>query len=76
MNRAELVYQYMKDYGSITPMDAIYDLGYTRLACAISELKKSGHCVRKVYETHKNRRGNPVTYARYSLGDSNADTVK
>ena len=41
MNRAERVYQYMKDFGSITPMDAFIDLGYTRLACAINEMKRT-----------------------------------
>ena len=67
MNRAERVYQYMKDFGSITPMDAFIDLGYTRLACAINEMKRAGHKVRKQYETKKNRFGRPVTYARYYL---------
>jgi hypothetical protein len=42
MNRAERVYQYMREFGSITPLDAIRDLGYTRLACAISEMKRDG----------------------------------
>lgn len=72
MNRAERVYAYMKEFGSITPMDAIKDLGYTRLACAISEMKRDGHKVRKKYETKKNRFGQPVTYARYSLVEENA----
>ena len=72
MNRAERVYQYMREFGSITPMDAFQDLGYTRLACAINEMKRDGHKVRKEYETKKNRFGQPVTYARYYLGDENA----
>jgi len=73
MNRAERVYSYMKEFGSITPMDAFRDLGYTRLACAINEMKRDGHPVRKEYETRKNRYGQPVTYARYYLaGENNA----
>ena len=71
MNRAERVYSYMKEFGSITPLDAIRDLGYTRLACAINEMKRDGHKVRKQYETRKNRFGQPVTYARYSLVEQN-----
>ena len=71
MNRAERVYSYMKEFGSITPMEAFQDLGYTRLACAINEMKRDGHKVRKQYETRKNRFGQPVTYARYFLGDEN-----
>ena len=72
MNRAERVYSYMKEFGSITPLDAIRDLGYTRLACAINEMKRDGHKVRKEYETKNNRFSQPVTYARYYLGDENA----
>jgi len=71
MNRAERVYSYMKEFGSITPLDAIRDLGYTRLACAIAEMKRDGHKVLKQYETRKNRFGQPVTYARYFLGEQN-----
>ena len=73
MNRAERVYSYMKEFGSITPMDAIRDLGYTRLACAIAEMKRDGHKIRKEIETGKNRWGKPTHYARYYLaGEQNA----
>ena len=67
MNRSERVYEYMREFGSITTLDAFRDLGCTRLACAISEMKREGHSVRKTYETRKNRFGQPVTYARYFL---------
>ena len=60
MNRAERVYSYMKEFGSITPMEAFQDLGYTRLACAINEMKRDGHKVRKQYETRKNRFGQQI----------------
>ena len=73
MNRAELVMDYMREFGSITTLDAFRDLGCTRLACAISEIKKNGYNVHKKYETKKNRRGIPVTYARYFLGEKNAN---
>ena len=76
MNRAERVYQYMREFGSITPMDAFQDLGYTRLACAINEMKRDGHKVRKEYETKKNRFGQPVTYARYFLATGEQDFVQ
>ena len=72
MNRAERVYQYMREFGSITPMDAIKDLGYTRLACAISEMKRDGHKVKTEIETGRNRWGKPTHYARYYLVDENA----
>ena len=67
MNRADRVYQYMKDFGSITPLDAIRDLGYTRLSAAIFELKRNGKKVHTEMESSKNRYGQTVHYARYSL---------
>ena len=69
MNRAERVLQYIKDFGSITSKEAFNDLGYTRLSAAISEIKRDGHKIRKSYETSKNRYGQNVTYARYTLGE-------
>ena len=76
MNRAQRVFEYMREFGSITPMEAFRDLGYTRLACAINEMKRDGHKVRKEYETRKNRFGQPVTYARYYLGEQNANQTE
>ena len=67
MNRAERVLEYIKEFGSITQLDAIRDLGYTRLAPAISEIKQMGYKVRTKREQSKNRRGKTVSYARYSL---------
>ena len=71
MNRAERVYSYMKEFGSITPLDAIRDLGYTRLACAIAEMKRDGHKIKTEIETGRNRWGKPTHYARYSLVEQN-----
>ena len=67
MKRVERVYQYMREFGSITPLDAIRDLGYTRLACAIAEMKRDGHKIKTEIETGRNRWGKPTHYARYSL---------
>ena len=71
MNRADRVYEYMKRYGSITPLDALRDLGYMRLAAAIFELKRNGCAVHTKTEFYKTVDGRTVHYARYSLGDEN-----
>lgn len=71
MNRAERVLDYIKEFGSITQLDAIRDLGYTRLAPAISEIKQMGYKVVSKREQSKNRRGKIVSYSRYSLGGIN-----
>lgn len=71
MNRAQRVYQYLKDFGSITPLDAVRDLGYTRLAAAIFEVKRDGHKIKTTIESGKNRYGQAIHYARYSLAEDN-----
>ena len=48
MTQKEAVLQYIKDNGSITPAQAIYDLGITKLATVISNLRlKDGVEIKK-----------------------------
>lgn len=65
--QVDKIYKYMKDFGSITQLDAIRDLGVMRLASRISEMRMSGIAIKKEMETGKNRYGEPTHYARYSL---------
>ena len=60
------VLQYMKEHGSITPMEAIREFGITRLAARISDLKFSGIRIRTVME-RKVENGRRVSWARYYL---------
>ena len=71
MNRADRVLEYIREFGSITQLDATRDLGYTRLAPAISEIRQRGINIISKRETNKNRRGAKVTYSRYSLATNN-----
>lgn len=68
VSQKSMVLDYMEEFGSITPIDAFRDLGVTRLAAKVFELKKDGHDIDKVIETGKNRFGNRTRYARYSFG--------
>lgn len=68
VSQKKMVLDYIEEFGSITPIDAFRDLGVTRLAAKIFELKKDGHDIEKVIETGKNRLGNRTRYARYSFG--------
>lgn len=61
------VAQYIQDFGSITSMEAISELGDTRLAATIFELKKKGYMINSITETNINRYGEPVHYSRYSF---------
>lgn len=68
VSQKQMVLDYITEFGSITPIDAFRDLGVTRLAAKIFELKKDGHDIEKVIETGKNRFGNRTRYARYRFG--------
>ena len=63
----ELVLQYMRDFGSITPKEAYNQLCIMRLASRISDLKKDGYKIVTERETSKNIYGLESTYARYRL---------
>ena len=68
MTQKEMVLQYIKDFGSITPMEAFSDLGITKLATRVSEMKSEDGIEFKTEMVHGiNRYGKPTRYARYSL---------
>lgn len=68
MAQKDMVLDYIRDFGSITPMDAFRDLGITRLAAVVCRLRREGHDIRKEREHALNRYGQNVRYARYSFG--------
>ncbi len=67
MKQAERVLKYMRDFGSITQLEAIRDISCMRLAARIDDLKREGHVIRSDTETGKNRYGENTRYARYRL---------
>ena len=72
MSQNEEVVQYMKLHGSITPMDAVADLGCYRLSARIHDIEhKLGLRVARKDETALNRNGKAVTYRRYWLEADN-----
>lgn len=67
MTQREAILQYIKDFGSITPMQAFADLGITKLATRISEMRKDGMEFRIEMVHVRNRYGKSVSFAKYSL---------
>ena len=63
--QCQRILQYIEDFGSITQMEALIDLGCMRLASRISELRKAGHKITRVMQTTKNRYGESVRFAKY-----------
>lgn len=67
MTQRERVLNYVREYGSITSLEAFRDIGCTRLSAVIFDLKAEGHQFEKEWETKKNRWGDNVSFARYKL---------
>ena len=67
MTQREAIIKYLKDFGSITPMEAIYDLGITKLATRISEMRADGMEFKIETVKSKNRYGKTVHFAKYSF---------
>lgn len=72
MTQCERVLQYMQDFGSINPMQALGDLGCYRLGARIWDLRHDGHRITRRMVSAKNRYGESVSYAEYRLEDNNA----
>lgn len=68
MTQCERILQYMHQNGSITDADARNDLGCTRLAARINNIRNTGVKIVKTMERGQNRFGEPTRYARYRLG--------
>ena len=66
MTQGKRILLYMDTFGSITPMEAFSDVGITKLATRISEMRRDGLEFEQTYEKSKNRFGEPVYYMRYS----------
>ena len=64
----EQILNYIKVFGSITPMQAFADLGITKLATRISEMRRDGLEFKIESVKSKNRFGKSVRFAKYSLG--------
>lgn len=67
MKQSEQIMDYMSRFGSISPMEAFMDLGITKLATRISEMRKDGIPIGKKMEKNRNRFGKEIQYMRYWL---------
>ena len=65
----ERILNYIEEYGSITQLDALRDLGVMRLASRMSDLRRQGYNIISETETVMNRYGESCHIKRYSLGE-------
>ena len=75
LTQHQKVINYIKQFGSITPMEAFADLGITKLATRISEMRKGGMEFKIEMVQGKNRFQEPVRYAKYSFPDGDNEKV-
>ena len=66
-NKEQRLMRYLSDYGTITSIEAIAELGDTRLAATICDLRKKGYNIVDTWEERVNRYGETVRFKRYSL---------
>ena len=72
MTQEERILDYMQENGGITQLDATYELGITRLAARISDLRSHGVQVYGQTVKVKNRYGESTHVTRYSLEEVEA----
>ena len=66
--QCDRILDYIAEFGSITQLEALRDLGVQRLASRITELKDKGYYITYKLETVKNRYGEKSHIKRYSIG--------
>lgn len=66
-SQCKMILFYMKEKGSITAQEAMKLCGCMRLAARIHDLRKKGIGIKTESHEYKNRAGNKVRYAIYSL---------
>lgn len=63
----ERILQYLNEFGSITQLEALRDIGCMRLASRISDLKRLGYPIISEVEVVKNRYGEKSHIKRYRM---------
>jgi hypothetical protein len=67
--QAQRILDYMREFESITQLEALRDLSCMRLASRISELRSQGHNITSERVAVKNRYGETSYIKRYRLGE-------
>lgn len=76
LTQNEMIIKYIKEHGSITTLQAFRDIGCTRLASRINDLKNEGYRFRDEFVTRKNRYGVKVSYKKYYLEEDDGTMDK
>lgn len=69
ITQCERILRHLKDYGSITSMEAVTEYGIMRLASRINDLRAEGVAIVSETKTGKNRYGETTHFAVYRLAE-------
>lgn len=67
ITQCQRIVDYMRQFGSISTIEAFNDLGVARLASRIHDLKGQGYNILSETKTSKNRYGELVSFKVYRL---------
>ena len=67
MTQKEKVLRHLRDYGSLTQLEALAEYGIMRLGARVWDLRKMGYDITSEIIEGRNRYGETVHYARYSM---------
>lgn len=70
ITQCDRILRHLRDYGSISPQEAISEYGIYRLASRITDLKNRGYKFNVETKKGKNRYGEPTRFAVYRLADN------
>ena len=76
ISQKDRIINYIRQFGSITDLEATKDLGILQFGTRLHELKKDGYKFRTEWETSKNRYGEDVCFKRYYLADIIAEGME
>ena len=71
-----MVLRYMREEGSITPLEAMREFGIMRLSGRIYDLKTEGHDIVAETEESVNRYGKTIRYAKYRLNNTRPKSTR
>ena len=67
MTQKDLIRDYIERHGTITPFEAFTELGCTKLATRISEMRADGEIIFSHDVKKKNRYGKTVIFCEYGF---------
>ena len=67
MTQCDKIVRHLREYGSISSLEAITEYGILRLASRVSDLKRRGYNIVGETKTGKNRYGEKTSFKVYKL---------